>query len=387
MRSVNGGETSALTQTQDSQMCTAVRVCVHGTGCLRDRRSRGPRAIGRGGRRSQPSAEARSAGAGRSVSAERLSVLEVARRAGLSRPAVWRWQRRFAEEGVDGLLRDKTRPPGKPPLPAAIVAGCWRSPAPSRRARSPTWTGRAMAKAVGISCAPSSASGRPTACSRTAFAASSAPTIPPSPQGHRHRRSLHASPGSRRGAVDRREVADPSARPHPARSAAQARQVRNHDARLQAQRYHHPVRRLNVVEGTVLGRCMQSTPIGSSSASSMRSSEPCRPARRSTPSPTITHPQASQGACLGWPGTRAGCSTSRDLGLRINAVENFFSALTRRRLKRGVFRSILDLQAAINRYIASTTMTPSPSSGPNLPKASSPKSTACMYLRMSRCTR
>jgi AcrR family transcriptional regulator len=28
-------------------------------------------------------------------SGDRLSVLEVARRAGVSRPAVWRWQRRF----------------------------------------------------------------------------------------------------------------------------------------------------------------------------------------------------------------------------------------------------------------------------------------------------
>src|SRR3712207_2097269 len=35
----------------------------------------------------------------------------------------------------------------------------------------------------------------------------------------------------------------------------------------------------------------------------------------------------------------------------LNAVETFFSALTRRRLRRGVFRSIVDLQAAINRYI------------------------------------
>jgi transposase len=35
-----------------------------------------------------------------------------------------------------------------------------------------------------------------------------------------------------------------------------------------------------------------------------------------------------------------------------NAVEGFFAALTKRRLKRGVFRSIVDLQAAINRYLA-----------------------------------
>jgi transposase-like protein len=49
-------------------------------------------------------------------SADRLSVAEVARRAGVGRPAVWRWQRRFAEAGIDGLLRDATRKPGKAPL-------------------------------------------------------------------------------------------------------------------------------------------------------------------------------------------------------------------------------------------------------------------------------
>src|SRR3981081_756067 len=55
-------------------------------------------------------------------SAYRLPVLQVARRAGVSRPAVWRWQRRYADAGVDGLLRDKTRPPGKQPVPTATVA-------------------------------------------------------------------------------------------------------------------------------------------------------------------------------------------------------------------------------------------------------------------------
>src|SRR4029077_8913199 len=32
----------------------------------------------------------------------------------------------------------------------------------------------------------------------------------------------------------------------------------------------------------------------------------------------------------------------------LNAVENFFSKMTRQRIRRGVFRSIADLQAAIN---------------------------------------
>ena len=39
------------------------------------------------------------------------------RRTGLSKPSVWRWQERYHEAGVDGLLRDKTRPSRVPPLP------------------------------------------------------------------------------------------------------------------------------------------------------------------------------------------------------------------------------------------------------------------------------
>jgi hypothetical protein len=54
-------------------------------------------------------------------SADRLSVAEVARGAGVGRRAVWRWQRRFAEAGVDGLLRDATRKPDKARLDDATV--------------------------------------------------------------------------------------------------------------------------------------------------------------------------------------------------------------------------------------------------------------------------
>jgi hypothetical protein len=41
-------------------------------------------------------------------------------------------------------------------------------------------------------------------------------------------------------------------------------------------------------------------------------------------------------------------------------VEGFFAKLTRRRLKRGVFRSVADLQAAINRFLAETNSDPKP---------------------------
>jgi hypothetical protein len=42
------------------------------------------------------------------------------------------------------------------------------------------------------------------------------------------------------------------------------------------------------------------------------------------------------------------------------AVEGFFAKLTRRRLMRGVFRSVDDLKAAINRFVAQNNADPKP---------------------------
>jgi transposase len=44
----------------------------------------------------------------------------------------------------------------------------------------------------------------------------------------------------------------------------------------------------------------------------------------------------------------------------LNAVENFFSVLTRKRIRRGSFHSIVDLQAAINRYLEEHNTDPRP---------------------------
>ena len=41
---------------------------------------------------------------------------ETVRRTGMSKPTVWRRRDRFLAEGVDGLPRDATRPPGKKPI-------------------------------------------------------------------------------------------------------------------------------------------------------------------------------------------------------------------------------------------------------------------------------
>src|ERR1700724_2618577 len=86
------------------------------------------------------------------LSADRLPVLAVARRTDASRPAVWRWQQRFAEQGVDRLLRDKTRKPGKKPLPAATGAKAMPLACGNPPRQATHWTGRMVAKAVGVSC-------------------------------------------------------------------------------------------------------------------------------------------------------------------------------------------------------------------------------------------
>lgn len=44
----------------------------------------------------------------------------------------------------------------------------------------------------------------------------------------------------------------------------------------------------------------------------------------------------------------------------LNAVEAFFTMLTRRRLKRSAFGSDVDLQAAINRFLRETNNHPKP---------------------------
>jgi hypothetical protein len=66
-------------------------------------------------------------------------------------PAVWRWERRFAQAGVEGLLRDATRKSGKAPLADATVRRVVALTCAERPGEATHWTGRAMAKAAGIS--------------------------------------------------------------------------------------------------------------------------------------------------------------------------------------------------------------------------------------------
>ena len=54
-------------------------------------------------------------------SAHGHGTMEIMRRTGKSKNCVWRWQKRYMLEGVDGLLHDATRPPGRAKVADAKV--------------------------------------------------------------------------------------------------------------------------------------------------------------------------------------------------------------------------------------------------------------------------
>jgi transposase len=85
------------------------------------------------------------------ATADGLGTNAIMRRAGVSKPCVWRWQERFAAEGVDGLLRDRTRPSRVPPLPQAALDRVITLTASDPPHEATHWTAAAMAAAAGIS--------------------------------------------------------------------------------------------------------------------------------------------------------------------------------------------------------------------------------------------
>src|SRR5579872_2097574 len=85
------------------------------------------------------------------ATADGVGTNEIMRRTGRSKSVVWRWQERFMQAGVDGLLKDKTRPSRIPPLPHAIIERVIERTAQAPPGEVTHWTAGAMAKEVGIS--------------------------------------------------------------------------------------------------------------------------------------------------------------------------------------------------------------------------------------------
>ena len=316
-------------------------------------------------------------------SAERLPVAEVARLAGASRPAVWRWQRRFAEEGVDGLLRDKTRPPGRAPLPpetiARVVAMTCQEEAPGETTH---WTGRAMAKTVGISLRSVQRIWR--ACNlqphriRTfkrshdpAFAEKVEDIVGLYMNPPAHAVVLSIDEKSQIQALDRTQPGLPL---KPGRCATITHDYkRNGTTTLFAA--------LNILDGTVIGRCMQRH----------RHQELIRflnAVERVIPPGKVIHavldtmpPTSSPRSSSGSSAIRVGCSTSRPLPVPGSTPWRASSPHS----PDGASDAVPSTPSPISRPPStatspSTTTTPNPSSGPNPLKPSSQKQNKCLYL-------
>ena len=85
---------------------------------------------------------------------EGIGAVEVATRVGKSVLTVRRWRRRYAAKGVDGLLKDATRPPGRKSLTARKIKQVVNLTLNDKPPDATHWSERTMAARTGI--APSS---------------------------------------------------------------------------------------------------------------------------------------------------------------------------------------------------------------------------------------
>jgi hypothetical protein len=75
----------------------------------------------------------------------------IMRQTGKSKTCVWRWQERFATEGFEGLLRDKTPPSRIKPLGDEVAARIVALTLDDPPGETTHWTGALMAKVSGVS--------------------------------------------------------------------------------------------------------------------------------------------------------------------------------------------------------------------------------------------
>src|ERR1700730_6127088 len=85
------------------------------------------------------------------LAGEGMGAVEVAARVGKSVLTVRRWRRRYTAKGVDGLVKDATRPPGRKPLTAETIKRVVQITLHEKPANATQWSARSMAKAAGIS--------------------------------------------------------------------------------------------------------------------------------------------------------------------------------------------------------------------------------------------
>ena len=289
-------------------------------------------------------------------------VQRVATQLGISRTMVWRWQRRFAEEGIDGLLRDKTRKPGKAPIPAETVARVVAMTCMDPPHEATHWTGRAMAEAVGISLrsvqriwqAHKLQPHRVRSFKRSRdpdFATKLVDIVGLYLDPPVHAVVLSIDEKSQIQALDRTQPGLPL---KPGRCGTMTHDYKRHGTTTL-------FAALNVLDGTVIGRCMQQH----------RHEEFIRflnEIERAVPAGKLIEAVVDNYGTHKHPKVKAWLARhprwtfhfTPTSGSWLNAVENFFSVLTRKRIRRGSFHSLVDLQAAIKRFLDEHNADPKP---------------------------
>src|SRR4051794_37200307 len=296
------------------------------------------------------------------VAADGHGTTAIGRRAGLSRPSVRRWRERVAQEGVAGLLRDKTRKPGTPPLPPTTVARVVELTLKEPPGEATHWTGRMMAEAVGVSLRSVQ---RIWAAHRLAphrvrtFKLSKDPAFvaklrdvvglymhPPA-----HAVVLSVDEKSQIQALDRTQ---PGLTMKEGRCATMTHDYERHGTTTL-------FAALNVLDGTVVGRCMQRHR-HQEFLRFLNAVEAAVPAGKLVHAVLDNYGTHKHAKVLAWleRHPRWTFHFTPTSASWLDAVEGFFAKLTKRRLKRGVFGSLVELQAAINRFLAETNADPRP---------------------------
>lgn len=296
------------------------------------------------------------------LTVDRLGTNEIKRRTGKSKSVIWRWQERFMQEGVDGLLRDKTRPAGRAPLGQAIIDRVIALTGEDPPGETTHWTAAAMAKAVGISVRSVQRIWQAHGLRPHRVRQFKLSTDPAFAEKLRDVAGLYIDPPAHAVvlSVDEKSQIQALDRTQPGLPMKKGRAgTMTHDYKRNGTTTLFAA--LDVLDGTIIGRCMQRH----------RHQEFIRflnTVEAEVPAGKVIHVildnygAHKHSKVMAWLRrhprfafhfTPTSCSW-------LNAVEGFFAKLTRQRLKRGVFRSIVDLQAAINRFIEETNGEPKP---------------------------
>ena len=181
------------------------------------------------------------------------------RRTGKRKTGVWRWQERFMQAGVDGLLRDKTRPSRIPPLGAEVAEPRGRLDAGRPAGRDDALDRRRHGQDAGISVSSVQRiwrSARPAAASDAR--SSSCPTIRQFAAKLRDIVGLYVDPPAHAVvlSIDEKSQIQALDRTQPGLPLKKGRcGTMTHDYKRNGTTTLFAA--LNVLDGKVIGRCMQ----------------------------------------------------------------------------------------------------------------------------------